>query len=751
MDALKLRSTGFKYVNQLRPKTQKLQREKRRSKLRDLMVVRIMKSMRQAQLRQKRVQEISKGWRSNRDGAREPNAVPDIKVNKDLCSIILDREFEDIAKIEIDAFLNQGKILTDKNLKQIEKAIRERWVRTRMKPTQSQECYQTKSTHHLPHNLSHSSSRKAKEGSSFTPKVNDGNHNRSLMDNAYWNREKSKKRWGNMLSKKKDNIVSELNERLNNSVNPTQPLFKKSHNRYGGYGDADKYHIYNRVGASWEKLPKSKLEVLGNNDSRNNISNSIVVGKTLNKQVSPTKTWYNNKWIPRNKSNISLHDSKQDDLVEQVGDKSLVIKGIQSRGGNKGHLNRTLEDDQPYFGKERRSMNPSYKTPTIPHHNYSQHRIHKHDNESSTLSGLSVRDEWTEIELYNGILSKMRKDYEKQTKKDKIQEIRDTLKEQIIERNKVKKRELEEKQHYDKIVATSVKKDKRETDLIRMERQRKINQERALRDEQLFLEHKRKAMFAEEKRNYEGALVAKLQKEIKEEKDNAVQKRLKELTECRKLIKENELAKATMAEKKKKERADDAAALERYEKHLEEQDKKRAEEMKQRELRMQARMNKMKETVIDRQGKKEKEEELKLLKQVQERESREELKEKSDKIKADREIMHLREFLAQQVQEKKQAKQFEKEKNSMFIKQVLEKDDQDRDEEKEKTEKRKHLEEMNHKFLETQMEEKNRKQFGMSGEEFLINKKLLKEISDIKKQLKSNGKDVFDSKALKPF
>jgi hypothetical protein len=61
MDALKLRSTGFKYVNQLRPKTQKLQREKRRSKLRDLMVVRIMKSMRQAQLRQKRIQEISKG------------------------------------------------------------------------------------------------------------------------------------------------------------------------------------------------------------------------------------------------------------------------------------------------------------------------------------------------------------------------------------------------------------------------------------------------------------------------------------------------------------------------------------------------------------------------------------------------------------------------------------------------------------------------------------------------------------------
>lgn len=438
--------------------------------------------------------------------------------------------------------------------------------------------------------------------------------------------------------------------------------------------------------------------------------------------------------------------------MQDQEDSTLVIKGIKAKGGYKRHLNRTLEDDQPYFGKERRSMGPTYKkSPTLAHHNYSQNRIKRCDNESSTLSGLSVRDEWTEIELYNGILSKMRKEYEKKTKKNKIQEIRDTLKEQIIERKKVKKRELEEKEHFDKIVANSVIKDKRETDLIRMERQRKINKERELRDEQLFLEHKKKAMYAEEKRNYEGELVAKLQKEIKEEKDNAIKKRMKELTECRKLIQENELAKATMVAKKKKEKAEDAAALERYEKHLEEQDKKRAEEMKEREIRMQARMNKMKETVIDKQGKKEKEEELRMLKEVQTRENREELKEKSDKIKADREIMHLREFLAQQVQEKKQAKQFEREKNSMFIKQVLENDDKDRSEEKKKFEKRKHMEELNHKFLETQMEEKNRKQFGMSGEEFLINKKLLKEISDIKKQLKNNGKDVFDSKALKPF
>jgi hypothetical protein len=50
--------------------------------------------------------------------------------------------------------------------------------------------------------------------------------------------------------------------------------------------------------------------------------------------------------------------------------------------------------------------------------------------------------------------------------------------------------------------------------------------------------------------------------------------------------------------------------------------------MKEREERMLARMNYMKETVVDRQGEQEKKEEIKLLKEVQEKEKREEMHEK---------------------------------------------------------------------------------------------------------------------------
>lgn len=70
----------------------------------------------------------------------------------------------------------------------------------------------------------------------------------------------------------------------------------------------------------------------------------------------------------------------------------------------------------------------------------------------------------------------------------------------------------------------------------------------------------------------------------------------------------------------------------------------------------------MKETVINKQGERDKQEELKLLKEVQARENREEMREQSDKMKQRREQEQLRVFLANQVKEKEQVKALEREK-----------------------------------------------------------------------------------------
>ena len=97
---------------------------------------------------------------------------------------------------------------------------------------------------------------------------------------------------------------------------------------------------------------------------------------------------------------------------------------------------------------------------------------------------------------------------------------------------------------------------------------------------------------------------------------------------------------------------------------------------------MQARLQKMKEGVVDKQNLKEKQEEKKILNSVLAREKKEEQKEKEDKIKLRRHQYHYRENLAQQVQEKKQFKRFEKENNCDFIREVLDKDAKEQKEER---------------------------------------------------------------------
>lgn len=67
---------------------------------------------------------------------------------------------------------------------------------------------------------------------------------------------------------------------------------------------------------------------------------------------------------------------------------------------------------------------------------------------------------------------------------------------------------------------------------------------------------------------------------------------------------------------------------------------------------MKARMDKMKETVFDKQNLKEKAEEQKLLNAVLKKESIEKNKEQENFLKHRRDQMYFREFLDKQIQEK---------------------------------------------------------------------------------------------------
>ena len=153
-------------------------------------------------------------------------------------------------------------------------------------------------------------------------------------------------------------------------------------------------------------------------------------------------------------------------------------------------MNRTLDEEKPNY-KKKSTIDPAKNLSMVKAHNCSYQNLRTKDNDSVAFSGLSLKDEWTEIELYNGVLHDMRRNHEKQAKKQKIADIRNTLKLQIQEQKKLKDKELAEKIRFDKYIEKVVKDDEKEGERIKWERRRKMHQEKVLRDEQRYLEKRK--------------------------------------------------------------------------------------------------------------------------------------------------------------------------------------------------------------------------------------------------------------------
>jgi hypothetical protein len=229
----------------------------------------------------------------------------------------------------------------------------------------------------------------------------------------------------------------------NISWNPSSLLIanKTKNNRYGGIKYTALINTNNRVNASCEKLPRTRL--IANDKDKH--SNSIIIRKNDTSIVTPQKPYINvdNTNILRNKSNISHYEGHREDLLDPAN--PMVVSRLMPKSIYQKDLNKTnIDGDRVTFKDWRNSLNVLGKNPSIVHNTSSNNRFPR-ENESTTLSGLSMGDEWTEIELYNGILSKMRKDHEIASKRNKIQEIRNTLRDQITQQKEVKKKELEEK------------------------------------------------------------------------------------------------------------------------------------------------------------------------------------------------------------------------------------------------------------------------------------------------------------------
>ncbi len=177
-----------------------------------------------------------------------------------------------------------------------------------------------------------------------------------------------------------------------------------------------------------------------------------------------------------------------------------------------------------------------------------------------------------------------------------------------------------------------------------------------MRDVQLAEAKKKKEIDAQEQRVREIEFVNKLKREIEEEKESKVTKKLNEREIAQKIINENEQYKVKQIIEKEREREQENKAIEDYNKMLEKQEQKRSLEWKAREEKIQLFMNRMADTVVKRSNEAERELERRVMQYQKEKEDKDAQNEVRKKEEGVKKLREIKKTLDIQVNEKKMAK-----------------------------------------------------------------------------------------------
>ena len=271
-----------------------------------------------------------------------------------------------------------------------------------------------------------------------------------------------------------------------------------------------------------------------------------------------------------------------------------------------------------------------------------------------------VGDEWQALAKYN------KKMYEQQLKeeKEKDAEVKKRTKEdldnQIKQKIKIQYEEKLREKEGDKLFQEHLKK----IDQIEKEKQEALKQqimrEKKNRDAQIRDEYVRKRIDQLKQRKFENNLIKTIQEEMEREKQEAIQKKIKENEALKKVIRENEINKEKQRELLQKEKEEDIRAYQEMERNEMKQDLKRKRYFdnirrfanKYDEEEVNRLMNKLKQE--------QREEDEKVYKLMLEKNKREEEQEMLAKIKRREEKKAIKKFLDMQLEEKRKELEIEK-------------------------------------------------------------------------------------------
>ena len=367
--------------------------------------------------------------------------------------------------------------------------------------------------------------------------------------------------------------------------------------------------------------------------------------------------------------NTNLNKS-QPDLLPRIQDQK-----------NK-NLNSTLNQNEHYNKieiKKERKLRPSASV-EMPNNKYNKRKYRNPEEELAELEKefeeeekernakrnytridfSGVGDEWMAMANYN------KKMFEKQLKeeKEKDAEIKRRTKEDLDNQVKQKlKREYEEvlkEKESDKIFQEHLK----HIDELEKEKQealkRQILREKKNRDAQIKDEYTRKRIEQLKQRKFEKNLIKTIKAEMEKEKQEAIQKKIKENEALKKVIRENELYKEKQKELLQKEKEED---IESY-KEMERNELKKDLERKRYFDNIRRFANKYDENetakILNQMKKDQQDEDEKVYQLMMEKNRQEEEKEKKDKIKRKEDKIAMKKFLDMQIEEKKKDMELEK-------------------------------------------------------------------------------------------
>ncbi|CDW79528.1 UNKNOWN [Stylonychia lemnae] len=361
---------------------------------------------------------------------------------------------------------------------------------------------------------------------------------------------------------------------------------------------------------------------------------------------------------------------------------------------------------------------------------------HKREKDRSIKSELSNDDEWAEVDKYRKLIHERDLMLQKEKKEQQKQFTKTILDEQIKEKQQRMKQFRQEKQKNDGMVLNQVSEYKRQQELMKIEQQRKLLEQKQQRETQLQVVNDQKKAQKRAKKQYEMQLIDDFKHQIQTEKEKQMQKKEQLKERAEEMKKENEMNKAIKMENKMKQREQDVMMSKQYVEMVNEQERKKVEEFQKREKKISDFMSKLEKGALAEVNKKQAYLEEQIRKYEEKKQKEDYLDDERRRKKQIDRKEELKNILKDQMEEREMKKKFVKDMNNVYVQIFKDKHEREIEKEQQEAEILKQRQREVQEHVRKQIEEKKARGKGMTNDEFEFNKDLLKEIVTKGKQLR---------------